>query len=215
MSGDQTSKSANSRLPELMVYALNGIVPVVDPTAFVHPTAVLIGDVIVGPNCYIGPNASLRGDFGRLVIGPGVNIQDSCTVHGCCSEEDTVLEEDAHIGHGAVVHACVVRRNVLIGMNATVLDGAEIGESAIVAANAFVKAGDKVPPRSLVAGIPARVIRELGEKDLANKINATSIYHQLVGRCQETMTVCAPLTAAEPGRQRMKFADTGHYIESD
>jgi len=214
MSGAQTSNPANSRLPELTVYALNGIVPVVDPTTFVHPTAVLIGDVIVGPNCYIGPNASLRGDFGRLVVGPGVNIQDSCTIHGSCNE-DTILEKDAHIGHGAVIHACTVRQNVLVGMNATVLDRAEIGESAIVAANAFVKAGDTVPPRSLVAGIPARVIRELTEKDLANKKNGTSIYHQLVGRCHETMTECAPLAAEEPDRQRMKFADTGHYIEPD
>ena len=214
MSQTSIPNPENSQLPALTVYALNGMVPVVDPTSFVHPTAVLIGDVIVGPKCYIGPNASLRGDFGRLVIGPGVNIQDGCCVHGSCNE-DTVLEEDSHIGHGAVVHACVVRRNVLIGMNATVLDGAEIGESAIIAANAFVKSGEKVPPKSLFAGIPAKFIRELNEADLTNKKNGTSIYHQLVGRCQETMTACAPLTVPEADRQRMKVTSTGRYVEKD
>ncbi len=120
MSGAQTSNSANSRLPELMVYAVNGIVPVVDPSTFVHPTAVLIGDVIVGPNCFIGPNASLRGDFGRIVVGAGVNIQDSCCVHGSCN--DTIVGDDAHIGHGAVIHACELKRNVLIGINSTIMD---------------------------------------------------------------------------------------------
>lgn len=214
MNGSQTPKSVNSRLPDLTVYAINGIVPVVDPATFIHPTAVLIGDVIIGPNCYIGPHASLRGDFGRLVIGPGVNIQDGCCVHGGCGS-DTVLEENAHIGHGAVIHGCVVRRNVLVGMNATILDEAEIGESTIVAANAFVKFGDKVPPRSLVAGIPARVIRDLTEEDLTKKKNGTDIYHQLVERSLETMTACRPLSIAEPDRQRMKFNDVGRYIETN
>ena len=209
MSGAQTSNSANSRLPELTVYAVNGIVPVVDPSTFVHPTAVLIGDVIVGPNCFIGPNASLRGDFGRIVVGAGVNIQDSCCVHGSCN--DTIVGDDAHIGHGAVIHACELKRNVLIGINSTIMDLAEIGESAIVTANAFVKTGDKVAPRTLVGGIPAKFIKELSEQDLVKKVNGTSVYHQLVGRCHETMTACEPLAAEEPGRQRMTFAESGLY----
>ena len=134
--------------------------PVVDPTAFVHPTAVLIGDVRVGPGCYVGPCASLRGDFGRLVLEAGVNVQDTCVLHGFPGT-DTVVEADGHIGHGAVLHGCVVRRDALVGMNAVVMDEAEVGEQAIVAACAFVRAGMKVPPRMLVAGVPGKVVREL------------------------------------------------------
>ena len=129
------------------VCAIDGIVPVVDPSAFVHPTAVLIGDVIVGPRCYVGPLASLRGDFGRLMLGEGANIQDTCVMHGF-PNSDTVVEENGHIGHGAVLHGCRIGRNVLVGMNAVVMDGAEIGENSIVAAVAFVKAKTTIPPEA-------------------------------------------------------------------
>ena len=124
---------------KLTVYAIDGITPVVDPTAFVHPSAVLIGDVIVGAGCYIGPCASLRGDFGRLEVRAGANLQDTCVLHGFPGT-DTIVEEDGHIGHGAVLHGCIVQRNALVGMNAVINDNAVIGESAIVAAMAFVKA---------------------------------------------------------------------------
>jgi phenylacetic acid degradation protein len=133
---------------QLTVYEIDGITPVVDPTAFVHPSAVLIGDVLVGAGAYIGPCASLRGDFGRLEVRAGANLQDSCTMHGFPGT-DTIVEEDGHIGHGAVLHGCIVQRNALVGMNAVVNDNAVIGESAMVAAMAFVKAGFVVPPRSL------------------------------------------------------------------
>ncbi|MBT9497723.1 MAG: phenylacetic acid degradation protein PaaY, partial [Zoogloea sp.] len=145
---------------KLRVYAIDGIVPVVDPTAYVHPSAVLIGDVIVGPDCYVGPCASLRGDFGRLILERGANLQDTCVMHGFPGT-DTVVEENGHIGHGAVLHGCRIRRNALVGMNAVIMDNAIVGESSIVAASAFVKAGAEIPPRVLVAGMPAKVIREL------------------------------------------------------
>ena len=131
------------------VYSIDGITPVVDPHAYVHPTAVLIGDVIVGARAYIGPGACLRGDFGRIVVEEGANIQDTCVLHGF-PDRDMLVEADGHIGHGAVLHGCVVRRNALVGINAVVNDNAEVGESAIVAAMAFVKANHKIPPRSLV-----------------------------------------------------------------
>ena len=153
------------------VYAIDGIVPVVEPSAFVHPTAVLIGDVIVGPRCYVGPLASLRGDFGRLMLGEGANIQDTCVMHGF-PNSDTVVEENGHIGHGAVLHGCRIGRDVLVGMNAVVMDGAEIGENSIVAAVAFVKAKTTIPPRSLAAGIPARVVRALTDDEIAWKSQA-------------------------------------------
>ena len=156
------------------VYAIDGIVPVVDPTAFVHPTAVLIGDVIVGPRCYVGPLASLRGDFGRLILSEGANIQDTCVMHGFPST-DTVVEENGHIGHGAVLHGCRIARNVLVGMNAVVMDGAEVGENSIIAAMAFIRANTAIPPRSLVAGIPARVVRELSDDEIAWKSQARQL----------------------------------------
>jgi len=132
-------------------YEIDGLIPVVHPTAFVHPTAILIGDVIVGPGCYVGPAASLRGDFGRLVLEEGSNLQDTCVMHGFPGT-DTVLEANGHVGHGAVLHGCRVKRNALVGMNAVVMDNAVVGESAMVAACAFVKAGMEIPPRVLAAG---------------------------------------------------------------
>ena len=126
-------------------YAIDGLVPVVDPSAHVHPTAVLIGDVWIGPGVYIGPCASLRGDFGRIVVEDGANIQDTCVLHGF-PDRDMLVEADGHIGHGAVLHGCVVRRNALVGINAVVNDNAEVGESSIVAAMTFVKAQFVVPP---------------------------------------------------------------------
>jgi phenylacetic acid degradation protein len=147
----------------LTVYAIDGVTPVVDPTAYVHPSAVLIGDVIVGPGCYIGPAACLRGDFGRLTIHAGANVQDTCILHAYPGNE-TVVEEDGHIGHGAVLHGCRIGRNALVGMNAVVNDNAVIGESAIVAAMAFVKSEMIVPARMLAAGMPAPV-RALTEEE--------------------------------------------------
>src|SRR5438270_12650824 len=188
------SPSSRGGPVRLRVFAVNGVTPVVDPTAFVHPSAVLIGDVIVGARCYVGPAASLRGDFGRIEVRAGANIQDCCVMHGF-PQTDTVVEEEGHIGHGAILHGCIVRRNALVGMNAVINDNAQIGESAIVAAMAFVKAGMIVPPRTLVAGIPARIVRELSDTELAWKIEGTRSYQALSRRSLETMRATTPLTA--------------------
>lgn len=187
-------------------YAIDGIVPVVDPTAYVHPTAVLIGDVIVGARCYVGPCASIRGDFGRIVLQEGANLQDCCVMHGFPGT-DTVIEADGHIGHGAVLHGCVIKRNALVGMKAVVMDEAVVGESAIVAACAFVKAGMQVPPRTLAAGVPARVLRELSDDELAWKIEGTQQYHELARRSLATMREVPPLAAPEPDRRRFELND--------
>jgi phenylacetic acid degradation protein len=196
----------------LRVYAIDGIVPVVDPTAYVHPTAVLIGDVIVGPGCYIGPAACLRGDFGRLIIERGANVQDTCVMHGFPGT-DTVVEEDGHIGHGAVLHGCRIGRNALIGMNAVIMDNAIVGESAIVAACAFVKAGAEIPPRSLAAGTPAKVIRELSEAEIAWKADGTRTYQDLARRSLATMQEVSPLAAVEPDRRRIEIPDVVPLVE--
>ena len=183
-------------------YEIDGVVPVVDPSAFVHPTAVLIGDVIVGPNCYVGPCASLRGDFGRIVLEAGSNVQDSCVIHGF-PKQDTVVEENGHIGHGAVLHACVVRRGALVGILAVVMDEAEIGEQATVAACAFVPVGMRVAPRSLVAGIPAKVLRSMGTQEVAWNGEATRAYHELTSRCLESLRETQPLPQVDPDRKRL------------
>jgi len=190
----------------IKVWAINGVTPVIDPTAFVHPSAVLIGDVIIGAGCYVGPFASLRGDFGRLEVRAGANIQDSCVMHGFPGT-DTIVEEDGHIGHGAILHGCVVQRNALVGMNAVINDNAVVGDSAIVAAMAFVKAGMVVPPRSLVAGVPAKVLRGLTEMELQWKQEGTQSYQQLTRRSLATMRATAPLTAPEPDRKRFELPE--------
>jgi phenylacetic acid degradation protein len=184
-------------------YSIEGVVPVVDPGAYVHPTAVLIGDVIVGPGCYVGPLASLRGDFGRIVLQAGANLQDCCVVHGF-PFADTVVEENGHIGHGAVLHACVVRRDALVGMNAVVMDEAEIGERAMVAACAFVRAGHQVPAGWLAAGLPAKNLRPLSEDEIAGKAEGTAIYHDLARRCLASMAEVHPLEALDEGRPRLQ-----------
>lgn len=194
------------------VYAIDGIVPVIDPAAYVHPSAVLIGDVIVGPGCYVGPCASLRGDFGRLILERGVNVQDTCVMHGFPGT-DTVIEEDGHIGHGAVLHGCRIGRNALVGMNAVIMDNAVLGESSIVAACAFVKAGFEIPPFSLVAGVPAKVIRSLSEQEVVWKKEGTLTYHELTRRSLATLVETVPLSAVEPNRKRFDLPGVLPLIE--
>jgi phenylacetic acid degradation protein len=195
------------------VYSIDGITPVVHPTAYVHPSAVLIGDVIIGPGVYVGPCASLRGDFGRLVIESGANIQDCCVMHGFPGT-DTVVEEEGHIGHGAVLHCCIIRRNALVGMNSVVMDNAVIGESAIVAAQSFIKAGMEVPARMLVAGVPARVVRELTEQEMLWKVKGTQVYQELNRRSRNSMVETEPLTEVEAARRRFNASDIKPLIDT-
>jgi phenylacetic acid degradation protein len=184
------------------VYSIDGITPVVDPGAYVHPSAVLIGDVIVAARAYIGPCACLRGDFGRIVVEEGANIQDSCLLHGFPGK-DTVVGAEVTVGHGAVLHGCVVRRGALVGMNAVVNDNAEVGEEAVVAALAFVRAEQKVPQRSLVAGIPARMVRALSEQELRWKKDNMLLYQDLARRSAASMHLVEALTEPEPERRRI------------
>lgn len=196
---------ATSPMTSLRVYAIDGITPVVDPTAYVHPSAVLIGDVIVGPGCYVGPCASLRGDFGRLILERGANLQDTCVMHGFPGT-DTVVEEDGHIGHGAVLHGCRVGRNALVGMNAVIMDNAVIGANSIVAASSFIKAGQEIPEGVLVAGLPGRVVRPLSAEEITWKGEGTKTYQDLTRRCLATLVETAPLTAVEADRRRIEIA---------
>lgn len=189
------------------VYQIDGLTPVVDPSSFVHPTAVLIGDVIIGKGVYIGPNASLRGDFGRIVIEDGANVQDCCVMHGF-PQNDTVVEQDGHIGHSAILHGCRVRRNAMVGMNAVIMDGADIGENSIIGACSFVKAMAVIAANKLAFGSPASEIRELTEQELAWKRAGTAEYQALVMRCKNSLREVEPLSAVEPDRQRLSFQDS-------
>jgi phenylacetic acid degradation protein len=192
-------------------YAIDGVVPVVDPTAHVHPSAVLIGDVIVGPGCYVGPCASLRGDFGRIRLERGSNVQDTCVIHGF-PKTDTVVAENGHVGHGAVLHGCVVERDALVGMNVVVMDEAVVGAEAFVAACAFVPAGMKVPPRHLAAGLPAKVVRPLKDGEVAWKLEGTRTYQELTRRCHASLVEVAPLPAMEADRPRVASSDVQPLI---
>lgn len=196
-------------------YSIDGMVPVVHPDAFVHPDASLIGDVIVGTGCYIGPGASLRGDFGRIVIETGSNIQDTCVLHSTPGA-DMIVEMNGHIGHGAVLHGCHIGTNVLVGINAVVMDDADIGESSIIGASTFIKTGFRCGPRSLIMGIPGKVVRELTANECAWKTEVTSHYHRLAQRCLRTFREVKPLREVEADRARfvpeenfMRFGEAG------
>ena len=185
----------------MAAYSIDGLIPVVDPAAFVHPQAVLIGDVIVGAGCYVGPGASLRGDFGRITIGAGSNVQDCCVLHSFPARQ-TLLEADCHIGHAAVLHGCTIRRGALIGIGAIVMDDVVVEEEAFVGAASFVRAGSVVPARTLVTGVPARSVRELKPEELAWKATGTRAYQQLAVRALATLKECQVLAAPEPDRPR-------------
>ena len=185
------------------VYSLEGITPVVHPDAFVHETAVLIGDVLIGAACYIGPNASLRGDFGRIIVKTGANVQDSCVMHSFPGK-DCIVERDGHIGHGAVLHGCHIGVNAMVGMNAVIMDDVIIGDASIVSAAAFVSAGFECPARSLVIGIPAKVKRQLSDQEVDWKTRGTQEYQQLTVRCLASLTKTEALTEVEPDRCRME-----------
>ena len=183
-------------------YAFQGIVPVVDPTSYVHPLASLIGDVIVGPGCFIAPGASLRGDFGRIIVEGDTSIQDSTTVH-VSSLRDTVIKRGATIAHGAIIHGCEIGENALIGMNAVILDNAEIGDECLVAALSLVKSDVVIPPRSLVVGNPAKVVRTFEPHQVTWKNNGSGEYQRLAREALTQMVPIEPLREIEPDRPRV------------
>src|ERR1700679_618558 len=192
-------------MPPPKVFSFDGVVPVIDPSAFVHPSAVLIGNVVVGPRCYVGPLASLRGDFGRIILEAGSNLQDSCVMHSFPGQ-DAIIEADGHVGHGAILHGCRVGRNALIGMNSVIMDKAEIGENSFVSACAFVKSGMKVPANSLVAGVPAELTRELTEVEMAWKAHGTRTYQLLAERSRLSMQECEALSVVPEDGRSVKWA---------
>ncbi len=188
-----------------MVYSFKGFIPVVHPSSFIHPMAVVTGNVVIGKDVYIGPGAALRGDWGAVFVGDGCNVQENCTLHMFPGRE-VVLEEAAHIGHGAVIHGARIGRNSLIGMNAVIMDEAEIGAECIVGALSFVKAGEKIPARSVLAGNPARILREVDEAMIEWKSQGTRLYQTLPADCRDGLIETQPLTevpADRPPQERL------------
>lgn len=176
-----------------MFYAFKGFIPVVHPSSFVHPQAAVTGNVIIGKDCYIGPGAALRGDWGGIVLEDGCNVQENCTVHMFPGVTVT-LHEGAHIGHGAIIHGAAIGRNSLIGMNAVIMDEVIIGEECIVGALAFINAKTIIPRRSLVVGNPGKIIKEVSDEMIAWKTAGTKLYQQLPQDCHDSLIACSPLT---------------------
>jgi phenylacetic acid degradation protein len=181
-----------------MLYEFKGHRPVVDPSAFVHPQAAVTGNVWIGKNVYIGPGAAIRGDWGRIVIEDGCNVQESCTIH-MFPGVTVLLKEGAHIGHGAIVHGAVIGRNCLIGMNSVIMDNVEIGDECIVGALSFIKTGEKIPRRSVVAGNPAKILKEVSEEMLRWKTEGTALYQGLPAEMREGWKECEAGSAGVEG----------------
>lgn len=175
-----------------MIYQFKGFTPVVHESAFVHPQAAVTGNVIIGRDVYVGPGAAIRGDWGGIVIEDGCNVQENCTIH-MFPGVTVRLMEGAHIGHGAIIHGATIGKNVLVGMNTVIMDEVEVGEGCIIGALAFVKAGTKLPPRSLVVGNPAKVIKTVSDEMLEWKTKGTQLYQTLPKDCHEQLQACEPL----------------------
>ena len=183
------------------IYSFEGATPVIHPAAFVHETATVIGHVTVGENVYIGPGAALRGDWGEIEIESGCNVQENCVIHMFPGVQVRLME-GAHVGHSAVIHGGQIGKNVMIGMNAVVMDDVEIGDESIVGALAFVPAEMKVPARSVVAGNPAKIVKEVSDEMLHWKSGGTALYQRLPADCHRTLKRCEPLTERPQERER-------------
>ena len=175
-----------------MIYEFKGFKPVIHESAFIHPQAAVTGNVIIGKDVYIGPGAALRGDWGGIVIEDGCNVQENCTIH-MFPGVTVRLEAGAHIGHGAIIHGANVGKNCLVGMNAVIMDEVVIGEESIIGALAFIKAGSKIPPRSLVVGNPGKVIKQVSDEMISWKTKGTQLYQRLPADCYESLKACEPL----------------------
>ena len=175
-----------------MIYEFNGYKPVIHESAFIHELAVITGNVIIGEKVYIGPGAAIRGDWGQIIIKNGCNVQENCTIH-CFPGKSVLLNEAAHIGHGAVVHGASIGSNTLIGMNSVIMDGAEVGDECIVGALCFIKGEMKIPNRKLVVGSPAIIKKNVSDDMIAWKSNGTKLYQGLPEDCYNSLRECEPL----------------------
>jgi phenylacetic acid degradation protein len=182
-----------------MFYQFKGFIPVVHPSSFVHPQAVVTGNVIIGKDVYIGPGAAIRGDWGGIIIEEGCNVQENCTIH-MFPGVTVYLRAGAHIGHGAIIHGANIGANCLVGMNAVIMDNVMLGDECIVGALSFIKADEKFESRSLIVGNPARVIKQVSDEMMAWKTAGTKLYQSLPKEMHEQATPCDPLNEIEADR---------------
>ena len=175
-----------------MFYSFKGFVPVVHPSAYVHPQAAVTGNVMIGKNCYIGPGAAIRGDWGQVILEDGCNVQENCTVH-MFPGVTVLLKENAHIGHGAVIHGATIGKNCLVGMNSVIMDHTDIGDESIVGALTFIKEGEKIPSRSIVVGNPGKIVKQVSDEMIAWKTEGTRLYQSLPQEMFEHCKPCDPL----------------------
>jgi len=189
-----------------MIYQFKEYIPVIHASSFIHQQAAVTGNVIIGKDCYIGPGAALRGDWGQIIIEDGCNVQENCTIH-MFPGVTVLLKEGAHIGHGAVIHGATIGKNCLVGMNAVIMDNVELGDESIVGALTLIKEGEKIPSRSLVVGNPGKIIKQVSDEMMVWKSKGTEIYRQLPADCQNTLKTCEPLREilAERPKQQASY----------
>ena len=173
-------------------YEFKGVKPVVHESSFIHPLSAVTGNVVIGKYVYIGPGAAIRGDFGKIIIEDGCNVQENCIIH-MFPGVTVILKENAHIGHGAIIHGAIIGKNCLIGMNAVIMDNVILGDECIVGALSFIKADEKIPARSLLVGNPAKIIKEVTDEMLKWKTEGTKIYQQLAIDMKKEWRECKPL----------------------
>ena len=175
-----------------MIYSFKEFIPVIHESSFIHPLAAITGNVIIGKDCYIGPGAVLRGDWGQIILEDGCNVQENCTIH-MFPGVTVLLREGAHIGHGAIIHGATIGKNCLVGMNAVIMDNVELGDESIVGALSFIKQDEKIPARSLLAGNPGKIIKQVSDEMLAWKTEGTTLYQALPKEIFESWKECEPL----------------------
>lgn len=175
-----------------MIYSFNGYIPVIHESSFVHPLAAVTGNVVIGKNVYIGPGAAIRGDWGGIVIEDGCNVQENCTIHMFPGITIT-LSENAHIGHGAIIHGASIGKNVLVGMNAVVMDHVVVGANSIIGALTFVPEGMQIPERKVVVGNPAKIVKDVSDEMILWKTKGTELYQKLPAELYATLEECEPL----------------------
>ena len=191
-----------------MIYEFKGCKPVIHESSFIHPLAVVTGNVIIGKDCYIGPGAAIRGDWGQIIIEDGCNVQENCTIH-MFPGLTVLLKQGAHIGHGAVIHGATIGKNCLIGMNSVVMDNVVLGDECIVGALSFIKADEHFEKRSLIVGNPAKRIKEVSDEMIAWKTEGTKLYQQLPKEMFEEWKECEPLKDMDANRPlQEKLYDT-------
>ena len=193
-----------------MIFEFDGFKPVIDESSFIHPQANVTGNVIIGKQVYVGPGAAIRGDWGKVIIEDGCNVQENCVIH-MFPGTTVFLKAGAHLGHGCIIHGATIGENSLIGMNAVIMDDAQIGKECIVGALSFVPAKTIVENRKLIAGNPAKEIRNVSDKMIKWKTEGTKLYQQLPKDCKDSLKECEPLREEEKNRpnQEMKFKKWG------